>query len=233
MSSSTTPQETNTTEERIRRFLAVASHDLQSPLRHIAMYSEILLEDLEGRISADEKQSLTTILDKVQTAQRLTKALMTFAAGTPQVARESINLNAAAQTAWDEAIAEIPGTDATLVHGELPELRTDGALLTAVLRQLFANAVFHGDRDALRVEVTAARDGSTLVIAIADNGHGIDPDHQGRIFEAFWKLPKPGRIAGPGLGLSISRELITAMGGTLDLASSSENGSRFEIRLPA
>jgi len=233
MSSSTTPQETNNAEERIRRFLAVASHDLQSPLRHIAMYSEILLEDLEGRISADEKQSLTTILDKVQTAQRLTKALMTFAAGTPQVARDSVDLNAAAQAAWDEAIAEFPGTDATLVHGDLPELRTDGALLTAVLRQLFANALVHGERDALRVDMSAVRNGSELVVAVSDNGGGIDADHQGRIFEAFWKLPKPGRIAGPGLGLSISRELITAMGGTLDLASSSENGSRFEIRLPA
>jgi len=72
-----------------------------------------------------------------------------------------------------------------------------------------------------------------MVITVSDNGRGIDPDHQGRVFEAFWKLPKPGRIAGPGLGLSISRELITAMGGTVDLASSSENGSRFEIRLPA
>jgi len=233
MSSSTTPQETNNAEERIRRFLAVASHDLQSPLRHIAMYSEILLEDLEGRISADEKQSLTTILDKVQTAQRLTKALMTFAAGTPQVARESVDLNAAVQAAWDEAIAEFPDTDAMLVHGELPELRTDGALLTAVLRQLFANALAHGERDALRVDMTVVRDGRELVIAVSDNGGGIEADHQGRIFEAFWKLPKPGRIAGPGLGLSIARELITAMGGTLDLASSSENGSRFEIRLPA
>ena len=233
MSSSTTPQETNSAEERIRRFLAVASHDLQSPLRHIAMYSEILLEDLEGRISADEKQSLTTILDKVQTAQRLTKALMTFAAGTPQVSRETVNLNAVAQAAWDEAIAEIPDTDATLVHGDLPELRTDGALLTAVLRQLFANALVHGERAALRVELATARDAAEMVITVSDNGRGIDPDHQGRVFEAFWKLPKPGRIAGPGLGLSISRELITAMGGTVDLASSSENGSRFDIRLPA
>jgi len=233
MSSSTTPQETSSAEERIRRFLAVASHDLQSPLRHIAMYSEILLEDLEGRISADERQSLTTILDKVQTAQRLTKALMTFAAGTPQVARESVNLNVAAQAAWEEAIAEFPGADAALVHDDLPELRTDGALLTAVLRQLFANALGHGERDALRVELATARDAAEMVITVSDNGRGIDPDHQGRVFEAFWKLPKPGRIAGPGLGLSISRELITAMGGTVDLASSSENGSRFEIRLPA
>jgi light-regulated signal transduction histidine kinase (bacteriophytochrome) len=233
MSSSTTPEETKSTEERIRRFLAVASHDLQSPLRHIAMYSEILLEDLEGRISADEKQSLTTILEKVQTAQKLTKALMTFASGTPQAARENVDLTIASETAWSEATAEFPETKAVLAHHELPELRTDPTLLTAVLKQLFVNAIAHGEREDPRVEVGAVRDGGELVISVADNGRGIDPAHQARIFEAFWKLPKAGRVPGPGLGLTVCRELVASLGGTVTLAASSGSGSRFEIRLPA
>ena len=233
MSSSTTPQETNSAEERIRRFLAVASHDLQSPLRHIAMYSEILLEDLEGRISADEKQSLTTILDKVQTAQRLTKALMTFAAGTPQVSRENIDLEAAVRAAWEAARAEFPDRRATLVHGDLPELRTDGTLLTSVLTKLLANVLAHGAGDGLSLEVSALRDGGELVISVSDNAGGIDAANQPRIFEAFWKLPKAGRIPGPGLGLTIARELVAALGGTVELAGSSNEGSRFKIRLPA
>ena len=74
---------TSDQEERIKRFLATASHDLQSPLRHIAMYAEMLLDDLEPTLDSEQLQSLRMIMDKAQTAQRLTRALMSLAGTTP------------------------------------------------------------------------------------------------------------------------------------------------------
>lgn len=68
-------------EERIKRFLATASHALQSPLRHIAMYAELLLDDLEETLDSEQLQSLRMIMEKAQTAQRLTKSLMSLAGG--------------------------------------------------------------------------------------------------------------------------------------------------------
>lgn len=234
MSSSTKePGVTDSSEDRIKRFLATASHDLQSPLRHIAMYAEILLDDLEDTIDAEQRQSLTAILEKAQTAQKLTKALMTFASGVPQVAPTAVDPGAIAQAAWDEAQAEAAVDHALLRHEALPALRTDPVLFRAILKNVLVNSLVHRGRENPSVEMIARRDGADWLIEITDNGAGIDPAHQERIFDPFWKLPKPGAASGPGLGLTMARELLAALGGTIALKRSDQSGSCFAIRLPA
>ncbi len=237
MSSSPTakPPETGSTEnqeERIKRFLATASHDLQSPLRHIAMYAEMLLDELEPTLDSEQLQSLRTIMDKAQTAQRLTKALMGLAGTTPQVTIGEISLGNLAQDAWKQALEEFPAGGATLTAEALPVIRSDAALLTIVLKHLFSNALAYHGTAAPHVTVTARREGADWRITVADNGCGIEPAHQGKIFDAFWKLPKAGSVPGPGLGLTTVRDLVGALGGDIRLEHSDESGSRFAIRLP-
>ncbi|MGO6900586.1 histidine kinase dimerization/phospho-acceptor domain-containing protein, partial [Rhizobium ruizarguesonis] len=138
-SNPTRPPETTVagdSEERIKRFLATASHDLQSPLRHIAMYAELLLDDLEESLDGEQLQSLRMILEKAQTAQRLTKALMSLAGGTPQVTPEEVDLQALAENVWGELTDEAAVREATLESDGLPSIRTDPALFGLVLRHL-------------------------------------------------------------------------------------------------
>ncbi|MBB3460585.1 ATP-binding protein [Rhizobium sp. BK377] len=220
-------------EERIKRFLATASHDLQSPLRHIAMYAEMLLDDLEPTLDGEQLQSLRMIMEKAQTAQRLTKALMSLAGTIPQITISDARLTDLAREAWKQALDEFPVSGATLDADNLPLIRSDAALLTIVLKHLFSNALtFHGSA-APRVSVTATRDGADWCIIVADNGCGIEPDYQEKIFDAFWKLPKSGTAQGPGLGLTTTRDLLGTLGGDIKLDHSDESGSRFAIRLPA
>lgn len=231
----TRPQETNVagdSEERIKRFLATASHDLQSPLRHIAMYAELLLDDLEGTLDGEQVQSLRMIMEKAQAAQRLTKALMSLAGGTPQVTPEEVDLQALAENVWGELTDEMAVRDATLESQGLPSIRTDPALLGLVLRHLLTNALTYRSEAPPHVAIAAERMGIDWFILISDNGMGIEPVHQQRIFEPFWKLPKPGAVQGAGLGLTTAREFLTALGGDLSLQHSDASGSRFTIRLP-
>lgn len=220
-------------EERIKRFLATASHDLQSPLRHIAMYAEMLLDDLEPTLDSEQLQSLRMIMEKAQTAQRLTKALMSLAGSTPQVTIGDIHLGGIAREAWKLAIDEFPAAGGALEADDLPVIRSDAALLTIVLKHLFANALMHRGASVPAVTVTATREGADWRITVADNGCGIEPAYRDKIFDAFWKLPKAGSIPGPGLGLTTTRELLEAVGGDIRLDHSDESGSRFAIRLPA
>jgi signal transduction histidine kinase len=238
MSSSPTAKkpETGSTgdqEERIKRFLATASHDLQSPLRHIAMYAEMLLDDLEPMLDSEQLQSLKTIMDKAQTAQRLTKALMSLAGTPPQITIGDAHLTDIARDAWKQVLGEFPGSGVTLDADNLPIIRSDAALLTIVLKHLFANALTYQGAPTPHVAVTAARESADWRIIVADNGCGIEPAYQEKIFDAFWKLPKAGSVPGPGLGLTTTRELLGALGGDIRLEHSDENGSRFAIRLPA
>ena len=234
-SNPTRPPETNVagdSEERIKRFLAIASHDLQSPLRHIAMYAEMLLDDLEATLDGEQLQSLRMILEKAQTAQRLTKALMSFAGGAPQVTLDEVNLQALVERAWGELTDETAIRDATLSSEGLPSIRTDPALLAEVLKHLLSNALIYRGAVPPDVAVTAEREGADWLIRISDNGSGIDPAHRERIFEPFWKLPKAGTVPGAGLGLTAAQELLKALGGDIRLEHSDQSGSRFVIRLP-
>lgn len=220
-------------EERMKRFLATASHDLQSPLRHIAMYAEMLLDDLEGTLDGEQLQSLKMIMEKAQTAQRLTKALMGLAGGAPQVTTRAVDLQPLAEEVWRVLAEEMRLHDATLVVDNLPSVNTDATLLSIALRQLFANALTYRSTSAPRVSVTAAQEAGNWLIRVSDNGNGIESGYQDRIFEPFWKLPKPGTVPGAGLGLTTARDVLAALGGELHLEHSDENGSRFAIRLPA
>ena len=220
------------TEERIKRFLATASHDLQSPLRHIAMYAELLLDDLEETLDSEQLQSLRMIMEKAQAAQRLTKALMNLAGGAPQLSPEVVDLKALVEGIWSELVDEAGARDATLACQDLPSIRTDPALFAMVLRQLISNALTYRGSSPPHVAIAAERDGGNWFLRISDNGTGIDPAHRERIFEPFWKLPKAGAVPGAGLGLTTAQELLKALGGDIRLEHSDESGSRFAIRLP-
>ncbi|MBX4954910.1 HAMP domain-containing histidine kinase [Rhizobium lentis] len=235
-SNPTKPLETNSAgdnEERIKRFLATASHDLQSPLRHIAMYAELLLDDLEQTLDGEQLQSLKMIMEKAQAAQRLTKALMSLAGGAPQLTPEEVDLKSLAEKVWGDLVDEMGVHDATLACQDLPSIRTDPALFSLVLRQLMSNALTYRSASPPHVGMAAQREGANWFIQVADNGTGIEPAYRERIFDPFWKLPKAGTPPGAGLGLTTAQELLKALGGDISLEHSDESGSRFAIRLPA
>ncbi|QFY59043.1 HAMP domain-containing histidine kinase [Rhizobium grahamii] len=219
-------------EERIKRFLAIASHDLQSPLRHIAMYAEILLEDLESSIDADQVKSLRTILDKAQAAQKLTKTLMSFAAGAPQIAVSDVELDPLVAEIWQELEQPNATSEVALEVGSLPKIRTDRSILRLILKNVIANALTHHGDGPVQVRVDADVAGSQCAIHVSDNGPAIDPATRDKIFDAFWAAPTEGITPGLGLGLAVVRDLATALGGDVHLDHSGEPGNRFTITLP-
>ncbi len=219
-------------EERIKRFLAIASHDLQSPLRHIAMYAEILLEDLESSIDADQVKSLRTILDKAQAAQKLTKALMSFAAGAPQIAVSDVELEPLIAEIWQELEQQDLTSNATLEAQALPTVRTDRSILRLILKNVIANALAHRGNGSARVRIEADVTGSQCAIRVSDNGPAINPEQRDKIFDAFWAAPAEGIAPGLGLGLTVVSDLATALGGDVHLDHSGEPGNRFTITLP-
>jgi signal transduction histidine kinase len=100
-----------------------------------------------------------------------------------------------------------------------------------VLHNLIGNALKYASEGVVRVEVAEAPD--CLTIRVADEGPGIPPQHQERIFERFERLDHEHMQAGTGLGLYISRQLAQAMGGALTVESEVGRGAVFSLRLPA
>jgi signal transduction histidine kinase len=110
-------------------------------------------------------------------------------------------------------------------------IRADRIKLGRVLGNLLGNAIKFTDRGGVRIATSHAPDGG-ITIAVTDTGIGISPDNQGRIFDEFWQLADPQRSKGSGLGLSISKRLVEAMGGQIAIQSDVGKGSTFRVTLP-
>jgi signal transduction histidine kinase len=109
-------------------------------------------------------------------------------------------------------------------------IRADRIKLGRVIGNLLGNAIKFTDSGGIRVGTR--RTDAGVAIAISDTGIGISPENQSRIFDEFWQLSDPARSKGSGLGLSISKRLIEAMGGTIVVQSTLGKGSTFTITLP-
>jgi signal transduction histidine kinase len=109
----------------------------------------------------------------------------------------------------------------------------DPERLAQVVANLVENALKYA-ATTVEVGTQTVSGGRTIEIAVADDGPGIDPDDLPRVFERLYTSRRqPGRKVGTGLGLAIVRELVTAMGGRVDVGPTAEGGTRFVVSLPA
>ncbi|MGC4105721.1 MAG: ATP-binding protein [Thermomicrobiales bacterium] len=115
---------------------------------------------------------------------------------------------------------------------DLPLLKVDGILLEQVLINLLENAAQYSPPGS-RVDVSAAVEGAWLIVRVADNGPGLTPGTEEKVFEKFFRgVTHPDARRGSGLGLAICRAVVQLHGGTITAANRTSGGALFTIRLP-
>ncbi len=225
--------------ERVAAFrknlVADIAHELRTPLANIRGYIEAV-ED--GLVSADD--AVATFKDDAVTLHRLVEDLQELAmadAGSlpmiyrlldPRAVAERV-VNAMKNTAAAEGIAlQISGPET-----ELPELVADAQRIQQVLGNLVENAIMHTARGGTVTIVVDGEPGA-IVYAVEDTGTGIPEDDLDRIFDRFHRVDtsRTRATGGSGLGLTISRQLVEAHGGSIAVVNRAEGGSRFTVRLP-
>lgn len=218
---------------RVHQFAAAASHDLIGPLRHIAMYGDMLIGDFGTGATQDKRQMLQTISDKARNLQVLTKRMIAFSTDTSAPAFLSVPIDKVVTDIRQRLAAEIDESGATLVVKPLPVVIGDPVLIEKVFENLVRNAIeWRGSRQP-SIAIDGIQKGLSVSLTVADNGSGIDPRYASRIFDAFWSLPRPGTPKGAGLGLAVCKTITNALGGDITLVTSSAEGSTFEVVLPA
>jgi signal transduction histidine kinase len=218
---------------RIHQFAAAASHDLIGPLRHIAMYGDMLISDFGTGATQDKRQMLQAIADKARMLQMLTKRLIAFSTDIAAPEFVTVPLDRAMANVEQRLLPELGEANAALVvAGDLPAVTGDPVLIEKVFENLVRNAIEWRSARQPTITVEGRVNGKSAVIKIADNGAGVDPRYAARIFDAFWSLPRPGGNKGAGLGLAVCKTITNALGGEIALVGSSPEGSIFEVVLP-
>jgi signal transduction histidine kinase/putative methionine-R-sulfoxide reductase with GAF domain len=231
------------TEERGLRdlqteFVATISHELRTPLAAVygaAMTLQQRGEDLDEDarkqllgVVYDEASRLSRIIDDVLWASRLESGRLVFAI-------EECRPETIAQSVVKAAHVHLPPALSLELDadGPLPPIATDPDKVRQVLTNLLDNAVKYSP-DGGRIRLTIRPNGRFVRFAVSDEGLGIPPPEQPRIFEKFYRLdPNQTRgVGGTGLGLYISRELVSRMNGRMWVESSEGEGSTFYVELP-
>ena len=219
-------------EELERNFLMTVTHELRTPLTAIRGHVEALRE---GVVTDEELRvaSLTVIAAEATRLERLVGDVLDLAkldAHRFTVLQEEVDMGRLVDEAFAAFTEEARrrGIDYRCDVDGKPVIVTDGDRVLQVISNLLSNA-FRWTPDGGRVALELTSSNGTVRVAVDDSGPGIPPGEEDRIFRPFWSRGG----GGTGLGLAIASELAAALGGRLRLASSAEDGSRFELVLPA
>ncbi len=219
----------------LEQFAALASHDLQAPLRTITNFTE-LVQKRAGALLDDRSQShLQRIIEASGRMRQLIESLLRFArAGSVDVGGDAdTSCRAALDQALDNLSQNLLENEVDLHIADLPDVHFDGTQLIQIFQNLIGNAITYRDRSRqlhIRIWSLPATD-SHLTIAVADNGPGIEPEQHVRIFGMF-KRAHGVEVAGSGIGLALCSKIVERRGGTIRVESIPGQGATFLFTVP-
>ncbi len=226
-------RELERSNEELEQFAYAASHDLQTPLRSVVGFLQLLEEDCGQRLDEQGKEYLKLAVGGGRRMQALIQALLTYSQiGAGPAPRESVALNPLVDEIVHDFGPRIQELGARVTRSELPELVAVPEHLRRIFQNLIGNALtFHG-ADPPQVHVSARRDPDAWVFSVSDNGIGIDPAYQEQVFDLFRRLHAPGDYPGTGIGLAMVKKLVDRAGGWIRLESEPGKGTTFLFALP-
>lgn len=219
------------TIKELDAFTYSLAHDLRAPLRHIHGYSQLLVE---GADAASLNKYARRIMAASQGMDSLINDLLSYSRLTlEKVKREPVSLDAVMKRIQAELADDLKESRGRLeIEGPLPDVIGNAVMLNQALINLISNALkFSAPGVEPRILVKAeARDGRVR-LWVEDNGIGIAPKHQERIFGVFQRLHKSEEYPGTGIGLAIVRRSMERLKGTAGVESEPGHGSRFWLEL--
>jgi light-regulated signal transduction histidine kinase (bacteriophytochrome) len=217
-------------------FISMTVHNLRQSLRDVTAFGQLLAEAHAASLDADAGECLAHIRQGAARMESLTTDVMdywTTAGGDRASSRMDMKMDPEAvlgQTLLSLETQTIERS-AILTHDALPVMMGDSALLAKVLRHLIRNALEYCDTASPRIHISCGRVDPNWVFSVADNGPGIDPAFQERIFVAFKRLHGK-EYPGNGLGLAFCRKALARQGGKIWVQSKPGAGSTFYFTLP-
>lgn len=217
-------------------FLAEVSHEVRSPLHAIIGFSELLADEAFGELNAEQRVVVGDIRCAAGHLLRVITDVLDISRATTDkldLQLEVLSLAAVVDQALHMARGLAHEKGVTLEADVAPDLavRADERRVLQVLHNLLANAIRCSPPQG-EVRITAEPEEALVWTVVMDHGCGIDTADQERIFDAFVAVKHDDQEPGVGLGLNVCRNLLKAMGGTIQVDSTPGQGSSFRFSLP-
>ncbi|WP_135536012.1 PAS domain-containing sensor histidine kinase [Halostella pelagica] len=220
--------------ERLEQFAYAASHDLQEPLRMVTSYLQLLENRYADELDGDAREFIGFAVDGAERMREMIDGLLKYSrVETKGDPFESVELEEVLSDVRDDLQIQIEESDAEITGGSLPRVEGDPGQLRQVFQNLLENAIEYSGDGPPRVHVDAERDGSKWRLSVSDEGIGIDPDDEERIFEVFQRLHSRKEHAGTGIGLALCKRIVERHDGDIWVDTERSEGTAFSFTLPA
>jgi signal transduction histidine kinase len=217
----------------LEQFAYVASHDLQEPLRMVAAYTQLLGERYRGRLDENADKYIAYAVEGALRMQTLILDLLAFSrVGRAEPGSKKGDCNAAFRIALANLHTAIAESGAVITRDELPTVAVDPTQLVQLFQNLIGNAIKFRGKEAPLIRVSAEKQDSAWLLTVADNGIGISPQYQDKVFVIFQRLHTREEYAGNGVGLAICKKIVEHHRGSIWVESEPGCGAKFHFTLP-
>lgn len=219
--------------EQLRRFAFVVSHELQEPLRMVKSYTQLLARRYSGQIDQAADEYIGYVVDGTERMEKFIRDMLTYsqsAEGALEMSEASLDVPL--NMALLELDAAVRESGATVSYDALPKLEMDTMRMSQVFRNLIGNAIKYRSEAPPRIHISADTKDSECVVSISDNGLGIDPKYADTVFVLFKRLHGRDK-SGSGVGLAVCKEIVEHHGGRIWFDSTPGRGTTFHFALPA
>jgi signal transduction histidine kinase len=218
----------------LEQFAYSASHDLQEPLRQVAIYSQMLERKYAARLDSQASEYLGFCIEGAQRMEMLISDLLAYSQSTRSFDSppQRVDTNDVLETVKKNLATRIQETGAVISAGDLPVVYGDSVPVMHVFQNLVSNALkYRGEAPPL-VSVSAEKLPGFWRFAVRDNGIGIAKQFHEQIFGIFKRLHPRNEYPGTGIGLAICQKVVERYGGRIWVESEEGHGSTFFFTLP-
>ena len=218
----------------LEQFAYVASHDLQTPLRNIVSYTQLLARRYQGKLDQDADDFMEFIVKNTKKMTLLISDLLEYSRASNQAEPlEPVSAGDAVAQALANLRQDLDNGGVEVCVGDLPKVMAEETHLVSLFQNLLGNAVkYHSPDRAARITIGAERISPEFWrFAITDNGIGIERQYHAKVFEIFQRLNPASETEGTGIGLTLCRRIVHRFGGSIGLESEPGQGSTFFFTL--
>jgi PAS domain S-box-containing protein len=219
--------------EDLQQFAYSASHDLQEPIRNVAVYSEIVAKRYHSVLDADGRQFLGFMTEGGRRLATLINDLLAYTrAGVVETAATDAPSSDVLQRVLSSLAEAIRESGATISYDALPHVHMAETHLQQVFQNLISNALKYRKEEPPRIHISATQQGAAVRFSVQDNGIGIEPQYKEKIFGVFKRLHHDQKYSGTGIGLAICQRVVERYGGRIWVESSPGEGANFFFTVP-